>query len=190
MNSPAPIRGLLLSGGFSTRMGRDKGTLIWQHEPLILHQLQLLHTLTDNVLISCREEQRSLYSPFGELLVDQLPPSGPISGLLTAFRHDPSHAWLVIPVDMPYMDQVHLSRLIDARDPEAIATVFIDPVHQILQPLAAIWEPAAMPIIESAWANEHLSLRRLLEKHQVATVSVESSLVLHNLNRPEDLTSV
>lgn len=189
MNSPAPIRGLLLSGGFSTRMGRDKGTMIWQHEPLIRHQLQLLHTLTDNVLISCREEQRTLYSSYGELLIDQLPPSGPISGLLTAFRHDPSHAWLVIPVDMPHMDQVHLARLIDARDQEAIATVFIDPVHQILQPLAAIWEPSSMPILESAWTNERFSLRRLLEKHRVASVPVESSHVLHNLNRPEDLIS-
>lgn len=72
-----PLRGLLLSGGFSTRMGQDKGSLIWQDAPLIQRQMRLLRSVTDEVLISCREEQRNAYSSHGDLLIDQLPPRAP-----------------------------------------------------------------------------------------------------------------
>ncbi|MCB0694522.1 MAG: molybdenum cofactor guanylyltransferase [Lewinellaceae bacterium] len=187
MSGPAPLRGLLLSGGFSTRMGQDKGSLIWQDAPLIQRQMRLLRSVTDEVLISCREEQRNAYSSHGDLLIDQLPPQGPITGLLTAFRQDATQAWLVIAVDMPHLDQLHLDRLIRSREPDRIATALKDPTHHILQPLVAIWEPRALPVLESAWANRQFSLRLLLEEHPVAAVTAESSRVLQNLNRPEDL---
>lgn len=181
------IRGLVLSGGFSTRMGQDKGSLQWNGKPLLQHQVELLRSVTDKVFISCREDQAASYTQYGELIVDQLPPHGPISGLLTAMQKHAQFAWLVLSVDMPYMDLSHLQRLLNARQPKQVATLFKDPESNILQPLAAILEPHARVHLESAWNQEWFSLRRILESNPTVIVLPDSDTILQNINRPEDL---
>lgn len=185
---PVPeIRGLVLSGGFSTRMGQDKGSLHWNGMPLLQHQVELLQSVTDTVFISCREEQAASYLQYGEMIVDQFPPHGPISGLMTAMQHHPQFAWLVLSVDMPMMDISHLQRLLNARQSNQMATLFKDPNTDILQPLAAIWEPHALPRIQIAWDKKRYSLRRILESNPTTFVLPDSDDILQNINRPEDL---
>ncbi len=186
MSAP-PVRGLVLSGGSSSRMGRDKGSLPWEGVPLVQRQVDLLRQVVSTILISCRSEQEDLYRPYGELLLDELPSHGPMSGILTAFQFAPKDAWLVLPVDLPLMDVLHLKRLLQSRNQETVATVFQDPDSLTLQPLAGIWEPKAMPLLTQAWEKQHYSLRRILESHKVTTLFPNDNTVLKNVNRPEDL---
>lgn len=186
MSAPV-VRGLVLSGGYSSRMGQDKGLLQWEKTTLIQKQVQLLQEVVCTVFISCREEQAELYRPYGDLLIDQLPSQGPMSGLLTAFHHSPEQAWLILPVDMPHMDAQHLAQLLNSRKPELVATVYQDQESLTLQPLACIWEPKALPLLTQAWEMQHFSLRRILESHPVNTVFPMDNSILKNVNRPEDL---
>ncbi len=181
------IRGLVLSGGFSTRMGQDKGSLHWNGVPLLQHQVELIRSVTDSVFISCREVQAAAYSPYGELIIDQLPPHGPISGLLSSMRLYPQSSWLVLAVDLPFMTKSHLQQLLTHRQPDKMATVFIDPESGILQPLAALWEPLAFDLIQNAWDNNQFSLRRILDSNPVFIVEPVNGDALKNINQPEDI---
>ncbi|MBK7345042.1 MAG: molybdenum cofactor guanylyltransferase [Saprospiraceae bacterium] len=181
------IRGLVLAGGFSTRMGQDKGFLPWEGIPLIQRQLECLSTVLTSVMISCRAEQADRYRPFGELLFEDRAHHGPMSGLLTAFHHSPEHAWLLLPVDRRYMSRQHVEQLLHFRNTETIATVFQDPATRTLQPLTAIWEPRATSLLIQAWQSGQYSLRQILESNPVKTLIPADSSVLKNVNRPEDL---
>ena len=59
-----PLHGLVLSGGRSTRMGRDKGSLVLATGPGLEDQRTRLHRMLDQVCgqawISCREDQAEL----------------------------------------------------------------------------------------------------------------------------------
>ncbi|MCF8238497.1 MAG: molybdenum cofactor guanylyltransferase [Saprospiraceae bacterium] len=186
MSAP-PVRGLILSGGTSSRMGQDKGRLLWKGIPLIQRQVNLLCQIIPSVVISCRQDQVDLYHPYGDLLIDDLPSHGPMSGLLTAFQHAPENAWFVLAVDMPNMDAHHLAQLLHSRNPKTVATVFQDLESLTLQPLAAIWEPTALPLLTKAWQNQRFSLLRILESNPVTTLFPTDKTVLNNVNRPEDL---
>lgn len=181
------VRGLVLSGGFSTRMGMDKGTLTWEGRTLIERQVDLLSGLTDEVWISCRAEQVGTYQDFAPCLTDAWPSHGPMTGLRTAFHALPETAWLVLSVDLPGMTRDGLGVLLSQRAPNLLATVLADPATGILQPLAALWEPAALPVIDRAWSEGRFSLRRILEDHPHHQVPANDPSILLNLNRPEDL---
>jgi molybdopterin-guanine dinucleotide biosynthesis protein A len=178
---PVSISGLVLSGGFSTRMGRDKGSLDWEGRPLVFHQAAKLQQLVPEVYISCRHEQARDYSGAFPLLPDSLPSGGPMSGLLSAMRQRPELAWLVLAVDMPLLQVAHLQWLLDRRDPGAIATVFRQ-ADGIIQPLVGVWAPAAAPLLEKAFAEGKFSLRRLLERSNAHILDAPADVDLANIN--------
>lgn len=57
-NPPAPLYGLLLSGGASQRMRQDKAALAYRGEPQLLRAWRLLEALTERAFVSVRDSQR------------------------------------------------------------------------------------------------------------------------------------
>ena len=104
--------GVLLAGGRSSRMGRDKARLRADGETLLRRALSLLERAgAERLLISGREEAGY------EGVVDRLPLSGPPGGLYSVLEHlrregrlDGSPL-LVIPVDMPALQAPTLANL-------------------------------------------------------------------------------
>src|SRR5207249_878514 len=85
------------------RMGTDKATLTFRGRPLWQRQLELLRALRpDKLFVSVR----SLLSwlPEGvELVVDDPPSRGPLSGLTKSLKQSVTSHLLVLAVDMPFM---------------------------------------------------------------------------------------
>ena len=88
---------VLLAGGESTRMGRDKATLEWRGLPLWGCQLQKLRALTSNVFVSARFavpwRPRDV-----KLVIDESPSRGPLSGLTAALAMMETDCLLVLAV--------------------------------------------------------------------------------------------
>jgi Molybdopterin-guanine dinucleotide biosynthesis protein A len=53
-----PIYGLLLSGGASRRMQRDKAQLAYAGQPQLMRAWHLLEAVTERAFVSVRAEQR------------------------------------------------------------------------------------------------------------------------------------
>ncbi|HEX5418469.1 MAG TPA: NTP transferase domain-containing protein [Gammaproteobacteria bacterium] len=188
---PIPLLlGLVLAGGESRRMGRDKGALVIGGEPQVRRAWRLLNRFCVGAYVSAREGQASEPAYAGlPLILDREAGLGPAAGLMAAWREHPEAAWLVLAADMPLVDAGLLAELIRGRDPERLATVFRQP-EGWLQPLCAIWEPRACTALEARLAAGDGSLRRVLEGGPIAELAPSAPERLTGINTEDELRRV
>ena len=120
MDSKVELHGLVLSGGHSRRMGRDKGLIRTDSVAWVNRAGALLESVDLPVSIMVREAQLSRYQtevyPSFELLPDQdLIVGGPLKGLLSFHHHYPQKDVLVLPCDMPNVTKAVLIDLLTFR---------------------------------------------------------------------------
>lgn len=183
----APIHGLVLAGGSSVRMGQDKGLLDYHHGiPQVLWLTRLLEGFCKSVYISVNSRQREV-DPYVGLptLLDQTPYQGPAAGLLSAWEEIPNAAWLVVAIDLPFINQATLERLVAGRLPDCLATAFRHPVG-VLEPVCTLWEPAARVVITEQSVAGERSLRRVLEAGPVGELTPSTPRELRSVNTPNE----
>ncbi len=185
MTTLAPLWGLILAGGRSSRMGQDKGSLILHGGSQRSHIAQLLAGTCERVFVSCREDQRSTLEPGLTPLIDQEADLGPMGGIVSAVGDHPDVAWLVVACDLPDLSPALLGVLTAGRATDRPAVALRDPTSQQLEPLLAIWEPAMAPILRLALAQGDRSPRFVLESAGCHVIA--SPVAVVNLNTPDDL---
>ena len=138
----APLYGLVLSGGASKRMQRDKAALAYHGLPQVQHAAGLLASRCTRVFVSTRAERAEdpLFRGL-EQIHDTFVGFGPMGGLLSAFHAHPAAAWLVLGCDLPFVTAATLDRLLAARDPLRHATAYRSPEDGLPEPLCALYEP-------------------------------------------------
>jgi molybdopterin-guanine dinucleotide biosynthesis protein A len=135
---------VILAGGKSSRMGRDKAWLEVDGEPLLARQIQLVRaTGAREILISGRADGD--YAPFGCPVVrDEWPGAGPLGGLAAALEAALAPLLLVLAVDMPHMTEDCLRRLFG----ECTETTGAIPrVNGQIEPLAAFYPKTARDLL-------------------------------------------
>jgi molybdopterin-guanine dinucleotide biosynthesis protein A len=184
------LSGLVLAGGDSRRMGRDKGTLDYRGAPQAIVLSALLAPFCNRVLVAIREEQRGT-EPYASMpvIVDTEPRQGPASGLLAAARRDPRAAWLVVAADLALLTAETIAALVHGRRPEFAASAFRNP-DGVIEPLCAIWEPAALHELERRAAIGEASPRLCLESIEIALVYCSDPAALVSIDTPDARTAV
>jgi molybdopterin-guanine dinucleotide biosynthesis protein A len=173
-HAAAPLCGLVLAGGQSLRMGRDKGLLPYRGEPQARRAWRMLVAACGSAYVSVRTAQAALptYAELPLIVDDESESLGPAAGLMAAWTRRPEAAWLVLATDLPFVDAALLTKLIDRREPERLATAFRHS-DGVPEPLCAIWEPRAqVALVERARLGDR-SLRRLLELPAAALIDAE-----------------
>lgn len=181
------MNGLVLSGGQSTRLGQDKTILDYHGKPQWEHLEDLMAGTCKNVHISVREGQDRSNGGSDRFIEDSFQGLGPYGGILSAFRHDPDKAWLVVATDLPMIDKRTLNFLIDRRNPSKIATAFLNPATGFPDPLCTIWEPRAYPVLLNFLSQGYSCPRKVLINSDVEVIEVPDANWLLNVNTPEDL---
>lgn len=106
---------VILAGGKSSRMGRDKADLIWDEQPLYLHQKNTaLNAGFDLVVVSRNKDG---------FLQDNAKEKGPLAGILAALQDkniQQKQYLCVLPVDMPYVTSAMLQALMNAAKTSSI----------------------------------------------------------------------
>jgi molybdopterin-guanine dinucleotide biosynthesis protein A len=180
------VHGLVLVGGRGSRLGQDKGALDYHGLPQARWALQLLGPFCARCFLSGRSEQAETAVYRGlPMIVDEGVGAGPGGGVLAALRRFPSVAWLVMAADMPLLDSAWLAKLLERRDPAALATAYRRR-DGVPEPLCALWEPAAKAPLERQAMGGDISLRRALEAGPARLLDVEDDGPLTSVNTPED----
>jgi len=176
--------GLILSGGQSTRMGTDKSLLDYKGKPQREYLFELLSKFCASVFTSCRKDQEvpALLNP----IVDAYTIQGPVNGILSAFRAHPKTSWLIVAVDMPFIDEAALQLLLDNRDENKMATCFLHMPDKFPEPLFTLWEPSAYPALLKFTSSGNISPRSFLEQHEVKMITPPDEKILLNINYPKD----
>lgn len=100
-----PLIGMVLAGGRSSRMGRDKALLPWRGRPLIEQQIgTLLAAGVDEVKVSGDR-------PDYQGVTDPMPHAGPVGGIAAVAAACSDGELLIVPVDMPRLQPALLARL-------------------------------------------------------------------------------
>lgn len=142
MSNLSPLKGLVLAGGRSQRMGSDKAALEVGGQRLLERAVSLLRASLDDVRVSVAADQADDLLRSGyPLVIDSVSDGGPSAGLVAAHLAEPDAAWLVVACDMPLLDDLCISGLIRARDPLAGATAWRGADGEP-EPLCALYEPS------------------------------------------------
>ncbi len=181
------LKGLVLAGGQSLRMGHDKGAVNWHGTEQRYYMADMLNSFCSEVYISCRDEQTQAIDPQYQTLEDTFTGLGPFGAILSAFRRDPNSAWLVVACDLPLLDSLALQNLVNNRDASAVATAFKNEEEGFPEPLITIWEPKAYPRLLSYLSQGYSCPRKVLINSNIKLLRAIDSKALTNVNTPEEL---
>ena len=177
------LRGLVLAGGRSTRMGRDKAVLAYHGRDQLQVAFELLGEVAGPNFVSVRADQTSdpLRARYAQV-IDGTLGVGPVAGILAALRTRPAAAWLVLACDLPFLDASTLRALIAGRDPSRVATAFRSAYDGLPEPLCAIWEPQCEPLLADFVAADGRCPRKFLLAHAARIIDLPRSNALDNIN--------
>ena len=183
----APLYGLVLAGGKSTRMGQDKHLLEYHGQPQAQFLYALLDSHCDRTFMSLRADQHDTFQKEHGVILDQDHYRGPFNGLLSAHAEHPEVAWLVLACDLPLINVDTITRLIKARDPLATGTAMATRKSQLPEPLVAIWEPMGLETaITYLKTAESSCPRKFLINHNCKLVHPGRDEELLNANNPDE----
>ncbi|MEO1261462.1 MAG: NTP transferase domain-containing protein [Bacteroidota bacterium] len=185
-----PVCGLVLAGGKSQRMGKDKGLINYHGMPQREYAAQLLNHFCEKTFLSCRPDQMEELKGDFPLLPDTFIGLGPMGAILSAFREKPDAAWLVVACDLPLLDKPTLDFLINNRNISEIATTFRSPVNKFPEPLVTIWEPRSYPVLLNFLSQGYSCPRKALINSPINMLEVPRAEALKNVNTPEDLAEI
>ncbi len=184
------LKGLVLAGGKSQRMGTDKGLISYHGKPQREYMAEQLAPLCSAVALSCRPGQQEEMDSNFPLLPDTFMGLGPFGAILSAFREDPNAAWLVVACDLPFLGQDTLEYLLANRNPAKLATAFLNPATDFPDPLVTIWEPRAYPALFSFLAQGFSCPRKVLINSDIELLTIPSAEALRNVNTKAEYAAV
>lgn len=185
--SKANIFGLILTGGMSSRMGKDKGTLSYHGKSQTDYCLELLSNHCEEVFFSCRQDQVDLpHLTNYKKIIDKYEIKGPMNGILSALKEHSDKYWLVLAIDLPYLTDEIISELIESINIEKIATCYENPEKGWPEPLCTIYSPKAIKEIEEYLSRDKKCPRKLLMESEIELLQIDSSNPLRNINTTEE----
>jgi molybdopterin-guanine dinucleotide biosynthesis protein A len=185
------LSAVILAGGQSRRMGRDKAWLEVDGQPLIVRAVEKVRQLgVAEIFISGRPgvDYTALRCP---VLLDQESGLGPLGGIERALHECSSPLLLVLAVDLASMTGEFLQKLVAKCDSQTGAVPLFEAE---LEPLAAIYPKRCHALAVDCLKRRQLTVREFAEtcrrKRAVQTASVgqAEAACFANWNSPADLT--
>jgi molybdenum cofactor guanylyltransferase len=186
MSAPE-LYGLVLTGGRSRRMQRDKANLQYAGKSQLARAMELLTPLVARCFVSVRTDQlddpaRAAY----DTIADIKPNLGPIGGIHAALHAYPDRGWLILACDLPFLNRATLQHLIAQRASGRLASAYRSSFDGLPEPLCAIFEPRSLNIIEESLAGGQLCPRALLSRSDVELLDLPEPRALDNVNTGEE----
>lgn len=179
------MKGIILAGGQSRRMGRDKGLMSLGGIPLVQLAAERMAHCCDEVLISVHRQQQDHYQAFGRVILDEYEEQGPLGGILSALTRV-SGPVMFTPVDLPLLRAEELIQLRAHHSPESLVTAFFDEEEKRWEALVSLWEPASLAIVEEYFSQNKRSVQRLLNEIDAQQVHSPHRERFANVNSPGD----
>ena len=187
----APLHALLLAGGHSRRMGKEKSKLLYQGQTQFSRIVVILRELGIPSHLSIRagqtlpaEAMAAEINPIHDR--DSFKDIGPLGGILSALASHPGHAFLVIACDLPFLEIKTLEQLIQDRKPEKLATAFRSHHDRLPEPLCAIWEPHGTKLLQQKLDAGIRCPRKILIQSEIQLLELTNKEALDNINTPEE----
>ena len=190
-----PVTGVILAGGQSRRMGQNKALMRLGNEPLIVHVIRQMESVTDELLLITNEPDlyTSLKLP---ICTDILPDMGALGGLHTGLSYAANSTVICVGCDMPLLQSNLLSHLVALLSPYDAVVPYVQAVDRpspVFQTLSAAYSKRCLPVIDEMLAVGELRVHALYDRIDARIVQPHEwrefdprGLSFFNINTPED----
>jgi molybdopterin-guanine dinucleotide biosynthesis protein A len=186
------ISAIILAGGLATRMnGADKGLLLLQKKPLIMHVIKRLTKQVDEIIINANREIAQ-YQAFGyTVLKDQVEDFlGPLAGFSLGLQHAKHDYLLTVPCDSPMLPLDLAMRLMAALH-EYKADVAVASSDDNTHPVFCLCKKSVLPSLTAylEQGERRVSAWQKSQKYIEVDFS-DCNEAFTNLNTVEDLAEL
>jgi molybdopterin-guanine dinucleotide biosynthesis protein A len=183
------MTGIVLSGGESRRMGRDKAFLKLDGVPLIEHVLRTLRGIFPKIIIVTKNP--AAYALYDAVVIhDAVDKPGPLTGIYSGLLHSTDEHNFVVACDMPFLNSgliLYMAGLVQGYD------IVVPKVAGCVEPLHAIYSKGLLPLIERRLQQDARQIQGLFNEARVLHL-METEIVRYdpekrsfkNLNTPEE----
>jgi molybdopterin-guanine dinucleotide biosynthesis protein A len=195
MNETDAVTGIVLAGGMSRRLGRDKAVETIEGRTLISRVLDSLSHVTQElvVVVNNHEREEELALPDSVVVaVDIYPDTGSLGGIFTGLSASSNQWGFVVACDMPFLNLELLEYLLSQRGGHDVVVPVMD--HRP-EPTHAAYSRVCLPAIETRLRANDLKITKFFDDVRAKHVSqrrVEEidpgGLSFFNVNTEEDLT--
>ena len=185
------VRGVVLAGGESSRMGREKGLMIYQGMTLIEYALAVIPPAQGKPLIISNNSEVVEHFSDIEVIPDCLIGRGPLGGIHTALRHTQDNV-IIIPCDAPLLPREYILAL---ERESADVDICVYCCEDKIYPLPGFYSLNLLPDIESRMegAGRELLLQDMIRSTQrvrYLELEADESRLFIGINTPEDYRRV
>jgi molybdopterin-guanine dinucleotide biosynthesis protein A len=156
-------------------MGRPKSLLPFRGHTLVEEMVSIANRVTDTLVFVGEGPLPPVLAETFPSIPDREAGAGPLAGLVSLLHHRPERAWICLACDLPGMRLEYLQWLLDIRNQKTLA-VLPSREGERIEPLAALYEPACLPLIESIWESGERSLQALRVLPGVSSPRIPESL--------------
>ena len=180
---------VILAGGNSRRMGRDKLNLMVSGSTLLESVVSRFQNEFEHIFLSVSDLTK--YPDISiPRIVDISPGAGPISGLHAALSTLSAHGVFLIAADLPFADAACARRIIELSD--GYDACIIKLPNGNLEPLFGYYSAALLPRCEELITGGDFRMSSLFSENRVRFVSPDelgdawNESIITNINYPED----
>ena len=178
--------GIVLAGGKSRRMGKDKSLLDLYGKTLLQRIIDEQKKLLNEVYVIGKGTE-NFNNAIG--IYDKIENKGPIGGVYTALSEIKSDKYLISPCDMPFLGQVELNEIIE-RSKDCECDAIIAESDKGYEPLVAIYDSKIFPLMHKNIENGNYAVRALFNQINKKFIKFEAKIfekdVFFNINYPDD----
>lgn len=163
-----PITIIILAGGKSSRMGTDKGLVLFNGKPLVEHVIDAAKKVAGTIFIV---SSNKAYNSLGyELLEDTLKDKGPLGGIYTGLLHSTTQKNLFLACDMPFLSEQLLNSLITQSGEE---DVLLTAHNGLAEPLCSVYDKNCAAHIRQLIEQDQLKITDALAGLKTRVISFD-----------------
>ncbi len=177
--------GIVLCGGQSVRMGRDKAFISYHQKPQYAFVADMMRSICADVFISCNEQQYVNMLQQYQLVVDNATyaDAGPMTGVLSVFEQQKDAAIFVMGCDYPHFKEADMKALFDAREGEYDVVCYHNPETHFDEPLLAIYEKQCASLLLQFYQEGNTSLLQFLKNVRVKRITPSNLKSIQSVDR-------
>ncbi|TKB97591.1 molybdenum cofactor guanylyltransferase [Pedobacter cryophilus] len=184
------LKGLVLAGGESKRMGTDKGLKSKDGEYWVNIVANKLANITLPVKVSINITQLESYQNLfqkDDLILDQITIPGPLRGILSAHLKYPEQNWLVLACDMIDMDKQTIQNMINAYETHEDFDFYVYQNDKFYEPFCGIYTAQGLAKLQASYLNNNLdnySMQHVFETYKTYVINLkQESTAFNNYNK-------
>lgn len=195
---------IVLCGGKSTRMGQDKGSMGVGGKPMIIHVIETISRVADEIILVFRnDDQVDDYKNVlnnlqltekSKLLIctDLIKDQGPMAGILTGLKYVTSSKAMVIPCDSPFISEQFVKRMFAYSDDSNYDAYVPKWSDNKLEPLHSIYKKNLYFIVQKLIKENIRDVKSFIMKLNVKFIDAESldktGRSFLNINQMKDIS--